>query len=216
MEHQPLVTFLAQLATHNDKGWFVAHRAEYDQLRAAFTVLIQTVIDGIRAFDPAIGELDPTKSLYRINRDVRFSKDKRPYKTNFSAILQPGGKKSGIPGYYLHIDKTGTLLVAAGFHELMPEQLLKIRTAIAAPKSKLANSIHDGLNNGFVMMDDDKLKKVPSGFTANHPQAELLKLKSAVLYREQAAAESNDLAQTMITDCHTLWPFTQTLRIVLV
>ena len=215
MKAQGLVDFLTNLAGHNDKAWFEAYRATYDQLRTDFTELVQSVIDGVAAFDPQTGGEDASKSLYRINRDVRFSKDKRPYKTSFSAQIAPGGKKSGVAGYYLHIDKDGTLLVAVGFHELTPQQLLTVRTALAAPNSPLAAAYTAAIQQGFVVMTEDQLKKVPTGWPADHPQAELLKLKHAVLYREQPVMGQADLKSVIVEQIRQLYPFTKILRATL-
>lgn len=86
--------FLRSLEKHNDKTWFDAHRAKYEAARIDFSNFIQLLIEALQKSDPTIAGLSSRDCLFRINRDVRFSKDKRPYKTNFGASIKWGGKKS--------------------------------------------------------------------------------------------------------------------------
>src|SRR5688572_17454759 len=99
--------FLKNLRKNNNREWFETHRDEYDNARADFSTLIEKVIAACAIVDPSLSELQPKDCIFRIYRDVRFSADKTPYKTNFSAQLKSGGKKSGHFGIYLHIEPDG-------------------------------------------------------------------------------------------------------------
>lgn len=122
MHLRDLTRFLAELSENNNRPWFVMNKPRYDILRAEFLQLVTQLIADIARFDPLVADCNPKKALFRINRDMRFSHDKSPYKTTFSAAILPGGLKKpsqgGGPSYYFHIDATGTLLVAGG--EYMP------------------------------------------------------------------------------------------------
>src|SRR5689334_499696 len=94
------VRFLKGLKKNNNKPWFDAHRAQYEAGRIDFSNFIQLVIDVMEKKDPAIAGLTSKQCMFRINRDIRFSKDKTPYKTNFGASMKRGGRKSPFAGYY--------------------------------------------------------------------------------------------------------------------
>src|SRR5438045_9439651 len=96
--------FLKDLKKNNNKSWFDAHRKQYEAAKNDFENFIQSVLDKHCKNDADLKELAAKKCLFRINRDVRFSKDKSPYKTNFGASMDKGGKKSGLEGYYLHLE----------------------------------------------------------------------------------------------------------------
>ena len=96
--------FLKNLKKNNNKAWFDAHRKEYEAAKIDFENFIQSVLDKQSKNDRDLKELTAKKCMFRINRDVRFSKDKSPYKTNFGASMSKGGKKSGLAGYYFHLE----------------------------------------------------------------------------------------------------------------
>jgi uncharacterized protein (TIGR02453 family) len=187
MNTKELVNYLQGLAENNNRAWFVMNKPSYDILRAEFTELVGRVIAGTAKFDPAVEGQDAKKAQFRINRDVRFSKDKSPYKTHFSAIVAPGGKKDPGSHYYFHIDQNGKLLVAGGCYMPPPDVLLKIRRAIAqdAPsfnrmrKSKTMTAYY-----GADFADEGKLARPPKGFDADTPNIEFVKQKSFIMVRE--------------------------------
>ena len=96
--------FLTGLKKNNNKSWFEQHRKQYELAREDFHLLVGTAIKSIAGFDAPIGNLSAKECVFRINRDVRFSKDKRPYKNNMAGYFNKGGKKSNGAGYYLHIE----------------------------------------------------------------------------------------------------------------
>ena len=104
MNARELVNYLAGLAENNNRAWFAMSKPSYDILRAEFTELVAQVIAATAKFDPAVVGQDPKKALFRINRDLRFSKDKSPYKTHAAmSFRHADGKERPAPGFYLHL-----------------------------------------------------------------------------------------------------------------
>jgi uncharacterized protein (TIGR02453 family) len=125
----PILDFLDILAQNNYKGWFDSNRAEYESAREIFNQFVDYLIDELRVFDNLQG-LTAKECVTRIYRDIRFTRDKSPYHTNFSAIIAPGGKKSPEQGYYVSIQPHDQTLVAGGLYMPSPEQLERFRQAI--------------------------------------------------------------------------------------
>ena len=186
MNTRELVNYLEGLAENNNRAWFVMNKPSYDILRAEFVELVGRVIAGTARFDPAVGGQEAKKALFRINRDVRFSKDKSPYKSNFSAVIAPGGKKDPGSHYYFHVDEKGKLLVAGGCYMPPNDVLLKIRQRIAAEPAAftrlLRNKTMIDYYGGF--SEEGKLVRPPKGFDADTPHIEYIKQKSFIMVRE--------------------------------
>ena len=190
MHIRDLVQFLAELSENNNRAWFVMNKPRYDILRAEFLELVTGLIADIAKFDPAVAGCNPKKALFRINRDMRFSNDKSPYKTSFSAAITASGLKKpsqgGGPAYYFHIDASGTLLVAGGEYMPPPDRLRSIRQHILDDasgfgkllKNKKLNATFGGLNQ------ESKLTRPPKGFEAGAPHIESIKLKSFIAWTE--------------------------------
>jgi len=186
MNIRELVNYLQGLAENNNRAWFVMNKPSYDILRAEFTELVGQVIAATAKFDPAVAGQDPKKAQFRINRDVRFSKDKSPYKSNFSAVIAPGGKKDPGSHYYFHVDHHGKLLVAGGCYMPPADVLLKIRKRVVAEPAVFARMIKNkpmiDYYGGF--SDEARLARPPKGFAADAPHLEYLKQKSFIMVRE--------------------------------
>lgn len=186
MNTRELVNYLQGLAENNNRAWFVMNKPSYDILRAEFTELVGRVIAGTARFDPPVAGQDAKKAQFRINRDVRFSKDKSPYKSNFSAVIAPGGKKDPGSHYYFHIDEKGKLLVAGGCYMPPADVLAKIRRQVAAEPAAftrlLRNKTMLDYYGGFA--DEGKLVRPPKGFDADTPHIEHIKQKSFIMVRE--------------------------------
>ena len=219
MNVRALVSFLAGLKAHNRKPWFDAHRAEYDALRAEFADLVQQVIMRVAGFEPEVGAVSPRECVFRIYRDVRFSKDKSPYKTQFSAAIGPGGRRGGSAGYYFHVDAAGLLLVAGGIYAPDARQLERIRRAIARDPRRL-EAILSAPRFGRLfggLYEEDKLKSAPRGYAAGHPAIERLKLKRYVAWSERpvSALRGKDLAAHVAREFQALEPLVAWLRAAL-
>lgn len=175
-----VLRFLHALSLHNDKVWFDAHKADYLWAKGTVDELALRMIAGIRSFDDTIGPLSPADCTYRIYRDVRFSKDKSPYKTHMGIYVNRGGKKSGYSGYYFHIDGNGDHLLAVGNYFTEPQVLKTLREDIELGGGDFRR-ILSGLAPGLELDMDGALKKVPKGFPADSPDAGFLKLKNFCL-----------------------------------
>lgn len=173
-----LLDFLRELRIHNDKEWFDARRKQYAAVRACYLQLAERLIEGISAFDATVCGLRPQDCTYRINRDIRFSPDKSPYKTWMGIFIAPRGKKSGYGGYYFHIEPDG----AGGGHQLisgvyMPEGpvLKSIRDEILDNGAEIAQALREA--EGFRLCESNKLKRMPKGYPEGGEYDEWLKLK---------------------------------------
>lgn len=185
MIEQATIQFLKNLKKNNNKEWFDANREAYEIARTNFKAFVDEVIGGISKFDPAIKNLEAKHCVFRINRDIRFSADKTPYKKNMSALIAPGGKKTFLAGYYLHIEP-GASFLAGGMWQPEPAHLNAIRQEIDYNANEFKKIINaKSFKNYFdSLSDEDKLKTVPKGYDKTHPQIELLKHRSFIVSHE--------------------------------
>lgn len=193
MNTRELVNYLEGLAENNNRAWFVMNKPSYDILRAEFTALVAGLIEATAKFDPAVAGQDPKKAQFRINRDIRFAKDKSPYKTNFSAVIAPGGKKDPGSHYYFHIDHQGKLLVAGGCYLPPADVLAKIRADIATRPQRFARLLRQkALWSHFgSFADEGKLARPPKGYDADTPHLEYVKQKSFIVWTETPVGRRN-------------------------
>jgi uncharacterized protein (TIGR02453 family) len=205
------IQFLKNLKKNNSKPWFDANRSKYEAAKKNVEDFVQLVIDKYGKKDAGIATLKAKECLFRINRDVRFSKDKSPYKTNFGASINRGGKKSALAGYYFHCEP-GEAFVGGGIWMPEPITLKKVRQEVdycfdefkKIVQSKKFKSVYGGLYEE----EDVKLVKVPQGFEKDNPAAEYLKLKSYIAMQKLSEKEltSKDLLQQTLTAFETLQP----------
>lgn len=170
--------FLKDLAANNNREWFGEHKDRYHLAQQDVSDFVESLIEEIGKFDEDILKIDPKKSLFRIYRDVRFSVDKSPYKTNFGAALAQklAGRKAG---YYLHIEP-GKSFLAGGLYCPQPGELKVIRKEISANAQEFKAIIENTTfrNNFRGLSVENKLKRVPNDYEKEDPMAEYLKLKS--------------------------------------
>jgi uncharacterized protein (TIGR02453 family) len=206
---KPTLAFLGDLKRNNNKAWFDANRARYEDAKGRFEAFVDALIAELDKFEN-LGGVTAKDSTFRINRDIRFSKDKTPYKTNMSADIAPGGRKSGKHGYYIHLAPGGETMLAGGMYMPTPEQLSKFRAVIAADAKPL--KLITG-NRTFVKtfgsLDGDRLKTAPKGYPADHPEIELLKMKQFVVAHRFSDKDvlSADFVGQMASSCKALKPF---------
>lgn len=177
--------FLSQLAANNNREWFNAHKTLYKECQNIFLGHVADIIQGIRLFDDSIGNLPVADCTYRIYRDTRFSNDKTPYKTHFGAFIAPEGKKSGYSGYYFQVGAydhgyPGGCMLATGNYHLEPKVLKLLREDIDLDTDGVFDSAITAANP-FTLDLDDRLKRVPNGYPADHPRADLLRLRNFCL-----------------------------------
>ena len=178
--------FFDELLVNNNREWFNANKERWLAIHADFEVFSQALIDEMVKLDPSLGNLTAKKCMYRIYRDVRFSMDKRPYKTHIACFLPTGGKKNmGVPGYYLQLGQEdyglhGNCSLGGGIFMPSPEALYAIRQEIFYNidefKSIMAEKNYKRFF-GSEFFTVKKLSRVPKGFPADWPDSELLKYK---------------------------------------
>ena len=178
--------FLTDLNYHNLRDWFNENRERYETARTNFEQLVQSVIDKIAMFDPIFKGLSVKNCTYRINRDIRFSKDKTIYKTHFGAFIVRGGKKNSdrFAGYYIHIEP-GKSMIAGGAYMPTSPWLNRIREKINDDPEYLLKILNNKeFIHYFGELDGEKLKTAPKGYPKDHKAIELLKFKSYLVVNE--------------------------------
>ena len=179
--------FLAALRVNNNREWFETNKVEYKAALEEFNSFVDELIGGISSFDGSVAGLTARDCTYRIYRDVRFSKNKEPYKTHMGAFVCPGGKNSGNAGYYFHAEPSGDGMIggnilSAGIYMPDPATLKSIREDIMYNSDEFLAAL--GKAEGFGLEEQGRLKRVPLGYPADHPMAEYLKMKNDMsLYR---------------------------------
>ncbi len=183
MNFPHIFKFLKSLAKNNNRDWFEKNKGEYLQTKAHFENFVARMLQDIIKFDPALKGLDPKKLSFRIYRDVRFSKDKSPYKTNMGATFSSGGKLMNRPGYYLHIEPGHKSFVAGGLYMPAPEHIAKVRQEIDYNGKTLEGIFKQKLFKKYYSGFDvfDQLKKAPKGFAPDHPYIEWIKMRSFIV-----------------------------------
>lgn len=174
-----VLTFLSALEKNNNKAWFDLHRADYEAAKQDHLDFADELIQGIVKFDPSIGMPLAKECVFRINRDVRFSNNKAPYKNNMGGMFAAGGKKSTRPCYYIHV-QTGATFLAGGLYMPEKEVLAMVRQEIDFEGNKLEGILKkDSFRKYFDGLDQDTaLVRMPKGFEEGHPYAHVLKLRS--------------------------------------
>jgi uncharacterized protein (TIGR02453 family) len=220
MHTRDLIQFLAELSENNNRAWFVMNKPRYDILRAEFLELVTALIADISKFDPAVTSCNPKKALFRINRDMRFSHDKSPYKTTFSAAITASGLKKpsqgGGPAYYFHVDANGTLLVAGGEYMPPADRLKIIRQHVITDAGGFSKLLKNRkLKETFGdLQDEGKLIRPPKGFDADAPHIEYIKMKSFIVWKETSLKKKipTNLGKELIDGFKTAYPLITWLR----
>lgn len=205
------IKFLKDLKKNNSKEWFDKNRKAYEVAKADFLLLVENVLKELSKKDASIAHLQAKDCVFRINRDVRFSKDKSPYKTNMGMSIAPKGKKGISAGYYFHVEPGGCFM-GGGLYQPMPDDLKKVRQEIdysydefsKIVSSKKFKSVYDGLS-----MDEGlKLSRPPKGYDENNPAIEFLKLKSFIAMTNVADKDLMDknLTKKIVTSFEALQP----------
>lgn len=184
MNFNKLIEFLSELSQNNNRDWFNEHKNEFVQLKDEFENYIDKLIPKIRDVDLTIGAIQAKNCIFRIYRDVRFSKNKDPYKTHFGAYIASGGRKSKTCGYYLHIDPNESF-IAAGAYAPESQTLKEIRYEIMDH----ANSFKELIENKefkrlYGELSGEKLKTAPKGFPKDFEYLDLIKYKSYEVFHK--------------------------------
>lgn len=210
MLNEGILNFLRELEHNNNREWFGEHKQWYEQSKAEAQQFLQKVYSSLSEID-SFHEF----KMYRIYRDVRFSKDKTPYKAHFSAIYkrkQPHNRGS----FYVQI-KPGASVVGAGFWGPNAEDMLRIRKAIALEDDLEIVLANKKLQKSFGELKGEKLKNVPRGFDKSHPRAELLKHKQFLLIKNYSDEEvlKDNFFENVIEDYKIVQAFLEYMTAVL-
>ncbi len=183
LDLRPVLTFLRGLKQNNNREWFEAHRTEFQVARAHFEDTIAELISQLSRTE-SLGGITPEDCIFRLNRDLRFSKDKTPYKPYMSAYIAPGGRKSRRLGFYVHIEPGNRSMFAGGLHEPEPRELAAWRSAIDQdPGAFKRVTASKSFREYFGEVGGERLKTAPRGYPKDHPQLDLLRLKSVTVSR---------------------------------
>ena len=214
MDLKIALEFLSDLSKHNNKAWMDENKKRYQEAKQQVVEFVSEVLQKTTAFAPELSGIDPKKTLFRINRDIRFSKNKDPYKTNFGASIVEGGRKTGNPGFYLHL-MPGNSFVGGGIYQPSPETLAKVRQEIDYNGKDLIEIIHDEAfkNTYGAPHSEDRLKTAPKGYPKDHEFIELLQLKHYVYMRQVSDKKvaSKEFVDEVVESFKTLYPFNQFL-----
>ncbi|MBU3677912.1 MAG: DUF2461 domain-containing protein [Chitinophagaceae bacterium] len=190
--------FLRELKNNNHKAWFEANKTRYQNAKTDVEAFIGSVLSHLSKYDNAYAELKPAQCLFRIHRDVRFSKDKIPYKTNFGASLNPAGKKSLLAGLYIHIEPEASF-VGGGLWMPAGPAVQAVRQEIDYQTDEFLELLSKPSFKRYYgdLTREHVLQRMPKGYEDGHAAANYLKLKSWVgispvkdndLYKSEAAA----------------------------
>ncbi|MCB0835147.1 MAG: DUF2461 domain-containing protein [Bacteroidetes bacterium] len=203
--------FLSELKENNHKEWFDENRDTYQKARQNFIQVIDRLIEGITEFDHTLDGLEPKHSLFRINRDIRFSKNKNPYKTNMGAYLARGGRKSIYAGYYFHLEP-GNIFIGGGCYQPMAPELAKIRTHIDLEAAKL-KKVTSGttFSQLFEEIRGEELKSAPKGYPKDHPDIDLLRKKSffVMTHLSDQDVQKENFVEKALDIYEKIYPFNQ-------
>lgn len=186
--------YLKDLKKNNNKVWFDKNRSIYEEAKADFISLIDEMIPEIAKFDPTVGELSGKSCIFRINRDIRFSKDKTPYKSHMAASFKKDGKKMSDAGYYFHVEP-GQSFIGGGCYMPLPEDLNKIRQEIDYnfdEWKKIINSKNFKKYFPKGIEGTETLVRPPKGYDETNPAIEFLKMKGFFV--------TSDISDAVLTD----------------
>ena len=208
-----IIDFFARLSENNNREWFAAHKEEYKAVDKKLKEFAAKLIQGIAAFDPSVAGLTVADCTYRIYRDIRFSHDKRPYKTWTGVFIAPHGKKAGYAGYYIHFEGSGCFLFA-GSHCPEPIALKSIREEILDNGDNMVAAVKN--SNGFRLCTENTLKRTPKDFPTNHKYDNLLRLKDFGVEKpidlSLVAAGEEALLTAVLNDLRTIYPLVEILN----
>lgn len=203
--------FLNQLKENNNREWFAEHKTTFKNHETQIKSFLNALLSAMRTHD----ELEQLK-VFRIYRDVRFSKDKTPYKYNFSGSMTRTGKERR-GGYYVHIEPKGSF-IAAGFWNPEKEDLLRIRKEWAIDATELREILADAnFKAVWGHLVGEELKSAPAGFDKTHPNIDLIRKKQFIFVKNFTDDEvtSVDFLNTVNQSFQAVLPFFNLMSAIL-
>ncbi len=207
--------FFLELEKNNNKPWFDAHRDEYQDIRKQLVAFVTKVHKDVIIFAPQFLELNPAKSLFRINRDVRFSPNKLPYKTGMGYKLVLGSRTSNCPGYGLWMDSQG-MYIGGGTPKIETKLLGPFRDYFVANPTTIKNVLKQLEKEGFELSHEYTLKNAPRGYDPEHQLIDLLKLQGYRVGKffpyETKTMSDQWLLETTVKEYEKMLPFVNILQ----
>lgn len=208
MLNKKTVSFLKSLSKNNNRDWFEAHRTNYLEAKTDFESFIATTITQLSKIEPHYKHLEAKKCIFRIYRDVRFSKDKSPYKIHLAAYFNPSVSQTEEAGLYIHI-RPGQSFIGGGRYMPDAATLRKIRQEIEYNADEFKGIINSGkFKKHFNTLEDIKLKTTPRDYPKDHPEVELLRYTSFIVSKQLTDDEvtSPQLIRTVQTTFSAMKP----------
>lgn len=211
---QLIIDFLKKLSENNNREWFLENKKIYDQARGAFLSTVDQLITGLVPTNPGYAQIKATDTVFRINRDLRFSKDKSPYKTQFGSYLAPGGRKSPMGGHYFHVEP-GNCFLAGGIYCPEPENLRAIRSEIYFDLSGYRDIVTDkSFVSLFGEVKGSRLKNPPKEFPKDFEGVDYLKFKDFTIIHpiSDEQLNSSDFVDQAVSIFEAMNPFNHFLN----
>ena len=212
MFQKSTLTFLEKLKDNNHKAWFDENRPKYLAARTDFENFVSTIIHEMIEIDPDLKDLTPKACMYRINRDIRFSKNKTPYKINIACSLTRGGKKSIYAGYYFHLQPGEKSFAGGGLWMPASTELKKVRQEIDYCFPEFKQIINDpSFKKTYKSLEREEgqvLVNIPKGYEKDNPAGELLRLKSFFVTKQipDKQLTSKSLSKEIVHDFKVIMP----------
>lgn len=208
-----ILDFLEQLAANNNKPWFDEHKEEYKVVKARFDAFAMDFLHGVEAFEPRVRGLGVKDITYRIYRDLRFSKDKRPYKEWHGVYVCPNGKKSGMAGYYIHLEPaTDTYFLCGGLYNPTKEVLRSVREGFMLEGDDFKKALKECPD--FQLPWDEALRRVPQGYNEQDEYSKFYRLRSFTLLKSVTKREvlNRDFLSHALEDLRRTHAFNELLN----
>ena len=206
--------FMRELVQNNNRDWFQENRSRYDAAKAELVGVTERVLAELSPFEP-LANTSPKDCIFRINRDIRFSKDKAPYKSNLAFAIGPGGRHSGRIDYYVHIQPNNQSFLGAGMWQPTTANLAKFRQEVDYNAQELKDIIEaPEFKAYFPEAHGETLKVMPKGYSADHPEIELLRRKELFFmhrYTDKDVLKPN-FVDEIVKGCRIIKPYCDLLN----
>jgi len=209
-----IIKFLKELRENNSRDWFKANKPYFEDAKQEFKEMVEYLIPTLAVTNPRLSNLEAKDAIFRIYRDVRFGKDKSPYKISMGAIIAPGGRKSQMAGHYFHIEPDGSFL-AGGSYGPPSDRLKGIRSEIYYNNAEFNSIISDpDFIKYFGEIEGSKLKRPPIGFPKEFEDIELLKFKDYTVFHRLSDEEvqNPDFLSSAVSIFEKMNPFNEFLN----
>lgn len=208
-----IINFLEDLAANNDRAWFEANRDRYKAVKSRMDAVAKDFIEAVAAFDPSVEGVQVKDATYRIYRDTRFTKDKSPYKTWFGVYVCPRGKRSGLSGYYMHVEPDQNhYMLCTGAYCPTAGEIKSVREEIMTEGNAFVETIRQA--EGFDIDWSTAYKRMPQGWSAEDPHSEYYRLRNFLLVKliDRDFVLSDDFISRAADQMSRTRPFNDTLN----